>query len=209
MKKIIKNVITILMIFTITFVFSDLTARAEYCREEQKAISQANKLLKACKKYDINKIRKYVVNRDDVLHIKEPRISKYIKKSQRKYFKYSITGARVSGKYAYVDVSFSNFDSYFMGEMFLKDWLDKKLKNKSWDANKNFTPMLVNYYKDYLKNDGAEEYLWEDTYTLKFKKVGKTWKLAKNNAKLFDLMDGGLINSFRKFVKSPIRFYFS
>lgn len=208
--KLIKKVITILMIFVFILGCADFSAHAYQPEtpESQEVYVQAKTLLKACKKYNINKIRKCVIHKNNVYHIIDPAIVKYIRKTQKKYFTYEITDIRINDNYAYVDITYSNFDTYSMTENFLRDMLDKKLKNKSLDLKKNMTPMLIQYFKWYLK-DPSEDYICDSVITLKFKKKGKAWKLYKNNSKLYDLMDGGLANALRDFSKNPIKFYYN
>lgn len=209
MKKIIKKVITILMIFIITFNLSDISVRADYTPEEQAVVSQANKLLKACKKYDLKRIRSCVVHKNNIYHFIEPSIIKNIKKTQKKYFSYSVDAVRINGRYAYVDVSVTNFDSYSLAKSYLKESINIKLRNKSWNQKKNMLPLLLKYYRVYLKHFNPDDDLFDDTYTLKFKQKGTKWLLAKNNYKLYDLMDGGISNAFMDFEKDPIKFYFN
>lgn len=208
--KLIKKVITILMILLITFsVLSDTVKASEpYGTEELKVLSQANGLIKACKKYNIKKIRSYVVKSNYVWHIKDKNIQKYIKKTQKKYFSATVTDIQINGKYAYVYLNVSNFDSASLAYNYLKEYFDKRLKNKSWDYKKNLTPLLIKYYKHYLKNVNDED-IWTDSITLKFKKKNGKWKLAKNTNDLYYMMDGGILVEMRAFIKDPLKYYWS
>ena len=208
--KLIKTVITILMILLMTFsVLSDTAKASEpYGSEELEVLSQANGLINACKKYNIKRIRSYVVKSDRVWHIKDKDIQKYIKKTQKKYFSATVTDIQINGKYAYVYLDVSNFDSASLAHDYLIEYVDKRLKNKSWDYNKNLTPLLIKYYKHYLKIVTDED-IWTDSITLKFKKKNGKWKLAKNTNDLYYMMDGGISVEMRKFIKNPLKYYWS
>lgn len=207
--KTIKKVITILMTICIIFIALPVRSQAFYSEDPdaQKVAAQAEGLFKACRKYNIKKIRSYCVHSNNLLHIKDKTIQKQIKKSQKKYFSAEINNIVVDGDNALVTVTVTNFNSYLLGQAWFKECVNRKLKNNNWSGSDSLR-LLNKWYKYWIKTCDPESDLWSDTVTLKFKKHKGKWKLSKNNNTLYDMMDGGLVHVLRRASKNPLKIYF-
>ena len=138
----------------------------------------------ALKKYDIKKLQKcFATPKKVTLFAKKKNVAKYIR-THNKSLKYQIQDIKVSKKTATVTVSCNYFDAYSQFYDSFDDCVSYMIKKKRVSDS-----ALDKYqYNRLLHYDKTEHNYVTAKITLKFKKVGKNWKLQNPSTALYNAM---------------------
>ena len=138
----------------------------------------------ALKKYDIKKLQKCFVTPKKVsLFTKKKYVAKYVRSHNRSLW-YQIQDIKVSKKAATVTVSCNYYNGYTPIYESLDDcvYYTAGKKRVSSSALDKYQYKRLLYYDRYYANYSDAK------VTLKFKKVGKNWKLQNPSTQLYNVM---------------------
>lgn len=200
--KLIKKVITILMIFLI--IFSLLPFNSLAANKEEAVTNQINGFMSAIKQYNRKKIDKYLIDRK-YPYIKYKKLNKLVKTVNNDHLAYEIKSVKVKGKKATVKVRIYFYSLYEDCRNAMKSTIyDYK---KSWSANKilkNFASGLIDEYVTTNYDDGSiQSNTFTLNLTLKLKKQGGKWKIESIPKKKAYFLDAALFDFLYEFSKDP------
>lgn len=153
-------------------------------KDEINVKKAADSFFSALKKYDIKKLQKcFATSKKVTLFAKKKNVAKYIR-THNKSLKYQIQDIKVSKKTATVTVSCNYFNAYSQFYDSFDDCVSYLIKKKHVSDS-----ALDKYqYNRLLHYDKTEHNYVTAKITLKFKKVGKNWKLQNPSTALYNAM---------------------
>ena len=153
-------------------------------KDEINVKKAADSFFSALKKYDIKKLQKcFATPKKVTLFAKKKNVAQYIR-THNKSLKYQIQDIKVSKKTATVTVSCNYFNAYSQFYDSFDDCVSYLIKKKHVSDS-----ALDKYqYNRLLHYDKTEHNYVTAKITLKFKKVGKNWKLQNPSTALYNAM---------------------
>ena len=158
--------------------------KAKASKDEINVKKATDSFFSALKKYDIKKLQKcFATPKKVTLFAKKKNVAKYIR-THNKSLKYQIQDIKVSKKTATVTVSCNYFDAYSQFYDSFDDCVSYMIKKKRVSDS-----ALDKYQYNRLLHYDKTEHNYDNTkITLKFKKVGKNWKLQNPSVTLYNAM---------------------
>ena len=200
MKWKLHKLLSIIMVFALMVcLLPHPTAQA--ANNKTKIEKSVNSYMSAIKKYNINKVKKSLINKD-VLHTTDRKLQKYIRKASSDCLRYEITRIRVKGKTAtaYLHVNYYSSQTDFENAMHyvLQDY------DKSW-SQKKFIKELYSWLV-WAYDPTDESMLNEGTVKIQLEKRGNKWMISKMDKKMSFIKDSGLSYFMEDFTKHPLKY---
>lgn len=200
MKRKFLKLLSIIMMFALMVcLLPHPTAQA--ANNKTKIEKSVNSYMSAIKKYNINKVKKSLINKD-VLHTTDRKLQKYIRKASSDCLRYEITRIRVKGKTAtaYLHVNYYSSQTDFENAMHyvLQDY------DKSW-SQKKFIKELYSWLV-WAYDPTDESMLNEGTVKIQLEKRGNKWMISKMDKKMSFIKDSGLSYFMEDFTKHPLKY---
>ena len=200
MKWKLHKLLSIIMVFALMVcLLPHPTAQA--ANDKKKIEKSVNSYMSAIKKYNINKVKKSLINKD-VLHTTDRKLQKYIRKASSDCLRYEITRIRVKGKTAtaYLHVNYYSSQTDFENAMHyvLQDY------DKSW-SQKKFIKELYSWLV-WAYDPTDESMLNEGTVKIQLEKRGNKWMISKMDKKMSFIKDSGLSYFMEDFTKHPLKY---
>ena len=200
MKWKLHKLLSIIMVFALMVCLLPHPV-AQAANDKTKIEKSVNSYMSAIKKYNINKVKKSLINKD-VLHTTDRKLQKYIRKASSDCLRYEITRIRVKGKTAtaYLHVNYYSSQTDFENAMHyvLQDY------DKSW-SQKKFIKELYSWLV-WAYDPTDESMLNEGTVKIQLEKRGNKWMISKMDKKMSFIKDSGLSYFMEDFTKHPLKY---
>ena len=200
MKWKLHKLLSIIMVFALMVCLLPHPV-AQAANDKTKIKKSVNSYMSAIKKYNINKVKKSLINKD-VLHTTDRKLQKYIRKASSDCLRYEITRIRVKGKTAtaYLHVNYYSSQTDFENAMHyvLQDY------DKSW-SQKKFIKELYSWLV-WAYDPTDESMLNEGTVKIQLEKRGNKWMISKMDKKMSFIKDSGLSYFMEDFTKHPLKY---
>lgn len=200
MKWKLHKLLSIIMVFALMVCLLPHPV-AQAANDKTKIEKSVNSYMSAIKKYNINKVKNSLINKD-VLHTTDRKLQKYIRKASSDCLRYEITRIRVKGKTAtaYLHVNYYSSQTDFENAMHyvLQDY------DKSW-SQKKFIKELYSWLV-WAYDPTDESMLNEGTVKIQLEKRGNKWMISKMDKKMSFIKDSGLSYFMEDFTKHPLKY---
>lgn len=200
MKWKLHKLLSIIMVFALMVCLLPHPV-AQAANDKTKIEKSVNSYMSAIKKYNINKVKKSLIDKD-VLHTTDRKLQKYIRKASSDCLRYEITRIRVKGKTAtaYLHVNYYSSQTDFENAMHyvLQDY------DKSW-SKKKFSKELYSWLV-WAYDPTDESMLNEGTVKIQLEKRGNIWMISKMDKKMSFIKDSGLSYFMEDFTKHPLKY---
>lgn len=200
-KKILKTILIFAMI--LYFVSNSSVISAHAADQTARVTKQVNTYMTAIKKYDINKIKKMLIDKD-VLHVTDKTAQKHIRKINRECLNYEIRSVKVRGKSASVKIHVRQYNGRQDFEWALRDIF---LSYHKLSSGNQVIKKLNKGLRDYYHPEDEDAYL-QYNINIKLTKKGNQWMINRMDKKTVQFKDARLAYFFEDFAKHPNRYLY-
>lgn len=200
-KKILKTILIFAMI--LYFVSNSFVISAHAADQTARVTKQVNTYMTAIKKYDINKIKKMLIDKD-VLHVTDKTAQKHIRKINRECLNYEIRSVKVRGKSASVKIHVRQYNGRQDFEWALRDIF---LSYHKLSSGNQVIKKLNKGLHDYYHPEDEDAYL-QYNINIKLTKKGNQWMINRMDKKTVQFKDARLAYFFEDFAKHPNRYLY-
>lgn len=200
-KKILKTILIFTMI--LYFVSNSFVISAHAADQTARVTKQVNTYMTAIKKYDINKIKKMLIDKD-VLHVTDKTAQKHIRKINRECLNYEIRSVKVRGRSASVKIHVRQYNGRQDFEWALRDIF---LSYHKLSSGNQVIKKLNKGLRDYYHPEDEDAYL-QYNINIKLTKKGNQWMINRMDKKTVQFKDARLAYFFEDFAKHPNRYLY-
>lgn len=193
-----KSLIKRIIILFVTIWLISIPLHTHAASDQTVIRKQVNTLLKACKKYDLAKIRS-CTGGAKILYTSDKTFIRLIKKGNNKYFSADIQKIKVSKDKATVYLNVTELSGWNVSISAISEYSD--YLDRSPKALKN----AIKKYYYYAITDPQEGDIVTYKCKLTYVKNNGKW-VVKPDKKLYELMDGGLCTLLLDFAKNPKKY---
>lgn len=210
MKKKQFRLTLLLSIIILLFGFCPFSVHASPAKERKAIIRTLGKYNDAVKKYDLNKIRATLDNKNLMYWYGFPVLQKHIRKLNKKYYSMEIISIKIKGNTAVATTKVSFYSAYDDCKSAMKStyydydgsWSGRKSLNKFSKYLKDIYPENLALYEDDPEGF-KDQFIFTNKTKIPLIKVNGKWKIQKVTKRMQYQMDAVTSDFIEDFLKNP------